>query len=404
LHCFSTVGVWGISAALIPLLYLAFSTDSKYWRDLDGGVPSPSQWGDEKPLLSISDYFASQCSPRRCISYGHLGVGRLLGRGAQASVYEATVDSGSLVAVKMFHCPVLTPEVIEEFGNEIAFMDRMGRHPNIVTFLGFSICPPAMCVIMELCANGSLRSFLFSQKERSAASPPLLPFAQFLHLARGCSDAVAHLHSLLPLVIHRDITSTNFLVTSNCCVKLSDFGLARDTAGIMDDIVGTVQYMAPEVARKEVCTTGSDVYRCCLIIASSLHGLALPRPRTPTLFTHRVSLMNTVQPTESEYLLPPPSLGVVIWEIFTLQTPFSEKFPAEALEAIVNNETPCIPAAMPIWLTELLQTCWRDAMQRPTAASVLEVLSTSHQFANESLGRTKPICYWQPVVQIGVGE
>lgn len=120
------------------------------------------------------------------------------------------------------------------------------RHPNIVHFIGVSIpkepsTVPVM-IVTELCANGDLFDYI-----RGVAHPPWLSMVEMmLGIARGMD----YLHSRKPSIIHRDIKSSNVLITAQGVAKINDFGLARvktSTRSMIRSLVGTVNYQAPEL-------------------------------------------------------------------------------------------------------------------------------------------------------------
>jgi len=120
------------------------------------------------------------------------------------------------------------------------------RHRNIVKFIGVSIpkqpsAVPVM-IVTELCANGDLFDYL-----RKVPAPPI---SAMLDLMLGIARGIEYLHKRKPTIIHRDIKSSNVLITGDGVPKIADFGLARiktSTKSMMRSLVGTVNWQAPEL-------------------------------------------------------------------------------------------------------------------------------------------------------------
>ena len=67
-----------------------------------------------------------------------------------------------------------------------------------------------------------------------------------LDIAKG----IEYLHTRKPAIIHRDLKSSNVLITAKGAAKVTDFGLARvrnSTRSIIKSLVGTVNWQAPEL-------------------------------------------------------------------------------------------------------------------------------------------------------------
>lgn len=120
------------------------------------------------------------------------------------------------------------------------------KHENIVRFIGISIPEdtartgiPCM-IVSELCSNGDLWDYI-----RNVKPPSTLDiFRMLLQTARGLE--YLHMHS----IVHRDVKSTNVLVTRNRSCKINDFGLARvkkSQRSKMHSVVGTVNWQAVEL-------------------------------------------------------------------------------------------------------------------------------------------------------------
>ena len=65
------------------------------------------------------------------------------------------------VAVKFLFCIELTPERVAEFVSEATLLNSV-QHPNIITCMGVSVMPPAICLVTEYCLYGSLYDLLHS--------------------------------------------------------------------------------------------------------------------------------------------------------------------------------------------------------------------------------------------------
>lgn len=120
------------------------------------------------------------------------------------------------------------------------------KHENIVRFIGVSIPEdthrtgiPCM-IVSELCSNGDLWDYI-----RNVKPPSNLDiFRMLLETARGLE--YLHMHS----IVHRDVKSSNVLVTRNRSCKINDFGLARvkkSQRSKMHSVVGTVNWQAVEL-------------------------------------------------------------------------------------------------------------------------------------------------------------
>ncbi|KAG6611837.1 TKL protein kinase [Phytophthora cinnamomi] len=155
-------------------------------------------------------------------------------------------------------------KALVDFTKEIrmaAFLD----HPNIVRFVGLSWRTlPDLCMVSEYVALGDLAHFLAQPDSKN-----LTWREDKLPIAADISNALVYLHSLSPIVLHRDLKSLNVLLTEDLQAKVSDFGLSRETSfdETMTSGVGTLLWTAPEVLRGERYSEKADIYSFGVVLA-----------------------------------------------------------------------------------------------------------------------------------------
>ena len=130
---------------------------------------------------------------------------------------------------------------------------------------------------MELCSRGSLYHVLKEDKTIALTwyfivFPANLYFFRdrFFSFSFDILYGIKTLHSWNPQILHRDIKTLNYLVNKDYVVKVCDFGLSRFNTSqnmqTMNKIVGTVNYLAPEVYTGETYTEKSDVYSLSIVL------------------------------------------------------------------------------------------------------------------------------------------
>ncbi|KAL3665679.1 hypothetical protein V7S43_009112 [Phytophthora oleae] len=153
---------------------------------------------------------------------------------------------------------------LEDFTKEIR-MAAFLEHPNIVHFVGLSWRTlPDLCMVSEYVPLGDLAHFLAQPDSKQ-----LTWRDDKLPIAADISNALVYLHSLSPIVLHRDLKSLNVLLTEDLQAKVSDFGLSRETSfdETMTSGVGTLLWTAPEVLRGEKYSEKADIYSFGVVLA-----------------------------------------------------------------------------------------------------------------------------------------
>ncbi|GAB6018965.1 hypothetical protein CHUAL_000605 [Chamberlinius hualienensis] len=209
------------------------------------------------------------------ISREKITILKELGQGSFGMVYEGKVKDviSDLpfvrCAVKTVNDSATLRERIE-FLNEASVMKSFSCH-HVVRLLGVVSKGQPTLVVMELMANGDLKSYLRSHRpdadENSGRQPPTLK--RMLHMAIEIADGMAYLSA--QKYVHRDLAARNCMVSENLTVKIGDFGMTRDIyetdyyrkggKGLLP-----VRWMAPESLKDGIFTSQSDVWSYGIVI------------------------------------------------------------------------------------------------------------------------------------------
>ncbi|URD86624.1 tyrosine protein kinase domain containing protein [Musa troglodytarum] len=183
-----------------------------------------------------------------------------IGQGGFGTVYKATLDDGTPIAVKRGKKSMYDNHLGVEFQSEINILGQI-EHLSLVRFFGYLEDNDERVVVTEYVPNGTLREHLDGFRGNC------LELSARLDIAVDVAHAVTYLHMYADHpIIHRDIKSSNILLTENLRAKVADFGFARfgiSEAGvthISTQVKGTAGYLDPEYLRTYQLTDKSDVY------------------------------------------------------------------------------------------------------------------------------------------------
>ncbi|KAF5194343.1 kinase [Thalictrum thalictroides] len=260
------------------------------------------------------------------IPWNDLILKERIGAGSFGTVHRADWN-GSEVAVKILMEQDFHLVRFKEFLREVALMKRL-RHPNIVLFMGAVTQPPNLSIVTEYLSRGSLYRLLHKSGARE-----ILDERRRISMAFDVAKGMNYLHRRNPPIVHRDLKSPNLLVDKKYTVKVCDFGLSRLKANTFlsaKSAAGTPEWMAPEVLRDEPSNEKCDVY----------------------------------------------SFGVILWELMTLQLPWSNLNQAQVVAAVgFKNKRLEIPASVNPQVAILIEACWaNEPWKRPSFSSIMETL------------------------------
>ncbi|XP_010529929.1 PREDICTED: CBL-interacting serine/threonine-protein kinase 22-like [Tarenaya hassleriana] len=193
--------------------------------------------------------------------FGKYELGKLLGMGAFAKVYEAVdVRTGEGVAIKVVNKKRLKEGLTAHVKREISVMRRL-RHPHIVRLFEVLATKTKIYFVMELAKGGELFSRVSTNRFTENLSRKY--FFQLVSAVRYC-----HARG----VFHRDLKPENLLLDENRDLKVSDFGLSAmreqiQSDGMLHTLCGTPAYVAPELLlKKGYDGAKADIWSCGVVL------------------------------------------------------------------------------------------------------------------------------------------
>ncbi|KAI9919015.1 hypothetical protein PsorP6_011490 [Peronosclerospora sorghi] len=190
----------------------------------------------------------------------------LLSQGGHGAVYAGSYR-GEPVAIKVLRGEKRKDmRQISLFLTEIKLLASL-EHPCIVRFIGVAWDALSdLCAVSELMPRGDLFTLL-RRYERMEHRAPGFDLAKTT-IALDVAEALTYLHSLDPIVVHRDLKSMNILLSETLHAKVTDFGVSRTyTVDTMTAGVGTSRWMAPEVMMGKRYDASADIFSLGVVLA-----------------------------------------------------------------------------------------------------------------------------------------
>lgn len=244
----------------------------------------------------------------------HYRIVSKIGEGGMGEVYRAHDELLNRdVAIK-----ILGKDALDKLGRDHLLAEARTAsslsHPNICTIYEIRRAGEQFCIVMELIEGRPLSALIMAE---GLANETVLRYGVQI------SDALAQAHDRS--VVHRDLKSSNVMITPEGRVKVLDFGLAVSlrkeqlddaTRSIVDlgsgsELVGTLSHMAPEILRGEPGSYQSDIW----------------------------------------------ALGVLLYEAVSGRLPFQGRTGLELGAAILHDAMPPLPAQVPPGFISVVQRC-----------------------------------------------
>ena len=264
-----------------------------------------------------SEVFKAKYRRIKSVGKGAFGEAILSRSKADGKRYIAkTVDSSAMSAKEK-----------RDLQNEIAILAAV-HHPNIIRYHEHFDDGDYIFIVMEYADGGDLNQRIKERKKANPENPelfePKLGMFWFLQICM----AIKFLHD--KKILHRDLKTANIFLTSKNVVKLGDFGIStvlQNTMACAKTVCGTPYYFSPEICQSKPYNNKSDLW----------------------------------------------ALGVLYYEILTLNRPFNGRSLKELLKKILLGQYEPIPNSVPQELRTICASLLQvNPAQRPGVNRLLE--------------------------------
>lgn len=270
-------------------------------------------------------------------------IKKLLGTGGMGAVYlcEDNFLEGSNVAVKVLHKEFSTDANIEKrFLREIQLMNSVSS-PYVVRTFDAGRFNDTLYFTMEFVAGIPLDDFIVKNGK--------LGIPLFCNIAIQIAEGIDAIHRAS--IIHRDLKPSNIILLEDGSIKITDFGVAKPKTSKLtqhNEIIGSVDYIAPEIWLGKETTSSVDLY----------------------------------------------SLGIIFYQMLTNNLPFAEEEATQMMMSHVKRPpTPPLQynSEIPGWLNHLiLKMLAKSPNERPrSAAEISKNIQTYSENLNLNSGRSK---------------
>jgi len=173
---------------------------------------------------------------------------------------------GRTVAIKILKDEYMGDSGFRERFRAEARHAALVNHEGIANVFDYGEEEGSAYLVMELVPGEALSSILEREK--------ILPASRVLSIVSQTASALHAAHQAG--LVHRDIKPGNLLITPDGSVKITDFGIARLADQVpltaTGQVMGTVQYLAPEQAGGKPASPATDVYSLGIVAYEALAG------------------------------------------------------------------------------------------------------------------------------------
>nr|KYP68318.1 putative serine/threonine-protein kinase At1g01540 family [Cajanus cajan] len=212
------------------------------------------KWFSLEVLKSCTNQFSSE---------------NLVGKGGSNRVYKGVLPGEKPIAVKVLQS---SKEAWRDFALEMEIISSL-KHKSIAPLLGICMENNTLISVYDYFPRGSLEENMHGKNKDGS----ILSWEVRFNIAVRIAEALDYLHrEALKPVIHRDVKSSNILLSQGLEPQLSDFGLAiwgpTNSSFLIQDVVGTFGYLAPEYFMYGKVSDKIDVYAFGVVLLELISG------------------------------------------------------------------------------------------------------------------------------------
>lgn len=261
---------------------------------------------------------------------GRFELIRELGKGAQGIVYLAKdLKLNRQVAVKtLLHKNKDGDQIINEARNVSAL-----EHPNIIPLYEIGTHEQRPFLVYPYVQGKTLRAYMDKNKK--------LTVIESTKIISAVLDGLIHAHE--KGIIHRDLNPSNILLDENDNPRIMDFGISTFAGHNTSDtdIVGTIQYMAPEQLNSSPTGPWSDVFSVGVMLFEMLTGHSLFSAKNSMVSIYKI-LNDNILPPSSRNKVIDKDLDLIVLKALSKNKETRYQSAAdmkEALDHYTNEET-----------------------------------------------------------------
>ncbi len=299
----------------------------------------------------------------------HYEIQTKLGQGGMGVVYKA-IDKKLNRAVALKFLPLQIDRSntdLQRFLQEAQALSAL-NHPHIATIYAVEDGGEQQFIVLEYLAGGTLKAKL----QEAYGSGGSLAIDDIVKYARQTAEGLAHAHSRG--IVHRDVKTSNLMLTAEGNVKITDFGVAKlggsPLATIPGSLMGTIAYMSPEQALGMEVDARSDVFSFGVCLFEMITGrLPFEAPNDAALITKVASAR---APELKEYRGDVPA-GLELVLQGAMKKRVEDRY--QTMDDVLQDLQGPVPAGLPITQTRIRSTLRPSVRSTPKRARWIAAVS-----------------------------